>query len=179
MKRKLTAREWMLLGIFGILAIVCGYIMLFYNPTTSARDAALVEAEVCKEQTQAAQVRLAEKQRMERELDELFAQNPDPQPLADYDNLQPVMVVLNSILEPTRDYTLNFSTVDATRSIVRREISIRFTCDSYTRARSILWDLYNIKFRCMLNDLNIGIGQNAEDRVSVNGSIVFFECQTQ
>lgn len=179
MKRKLTAREWMLIGIFGILVIVCGYIMLFYNPTTSARDAALAEAESCKEQTQAAQIRLAEKQRMERELDELFARNPNPLSLADYDNLQPVMVELNSILASTQNYSLNFATVDASKSLVRREISVNFTCDSYTIAKNVLQRLHDSSYRCMLNNVSINLGQASDGKTSVNGSIVFFECQTQ
>lgn len=179
MKRKLTAREWMLLGIFGILVIGCGYIMLFYNPTTSARDAALAEVEVCKEQIQMAQIHLTEKQRMERELDELFAQNPNPLPLADYDNLQPVMVELKAILESTQNFSLNFSTVDASKSLVRREISVNFTCDSYAIAKKVLQQLHDSTFRCMLNNVSISLGQTADSKASVNGSIVFFECQTQ
>ena len=38
MKRKLTAREWMLLGVLAILVVVVGYVTLFCMPVTSARD---------------------------------------------------------------------------------------------------------------------------------------------
>ena len=179
MKRKLTTREWLLLGVLGILVIVVAYIMLFYTPTTNARDAALTEAESVRQQTETAQVRLAEKQRMERELDELFARNPNPLSLADYDNLQPVMVELNSILASTQNYSLNFATVDSSKSLVRREISVSFTCDSYAIAKKILQNLHDSSYRCMLNNVSINLGQNSDGRTSVNGSIVFFECQTQ
>lgn len=179
MKRKLTGREWMLLGILGIMVIVCGYILLFYNPTTSARDAALAETASCREQTQAAQVRLAEKQRMEKELDEIFAQNPNPLGLADYDNLQPVMMELNTILASTQNYSLSFATVDTSNKLVRREISINFTCDSYASAKNVLQRLHDSTYRCMLNNVNISLGNDSDGKASVSGSIVFFEFKTE
>lgn len=179
MKRKLTTREWMLLGVFAILAIGCAYIMLFYNPTTSARDTALAEAESCREQTQAAKVRLEEKQRMERELDEIFAGDSEPTRLEDYDNLQQVMMDLRLILEDTNGFDLNFSTVDASQKLVRREINIDFDCANYDKVKSVLYKLYNISYRCMLNNVNITLGDTKEDKAHMKGSIVFFELQTQ
>ena len=176
MKRKLTPREGMLLGVLAVLVLVVGYIMLFYRPTTDARDAALAEAESCRQQTQAAQIRLAEKQRMERELEELFARNPDPLALADYDNLQPIMVELNSILAGANNYSLSFATVDATQSIIRREISISYTCDSYDAAKAVLQRLHDSMYRCMLNNVTVSGGRDGGS-ASVSGSIVFFECQ--
>lgn len=179
MKRKLTAREWMFLGVLATLAIVTGYIMLFYNPTTSARDTALADTEICKMETQAAQIRLEEKRRMERELEEIFTRDPDPLGLADYDNLQPVMVELNSILAPTQNFSLNFATVNTDERLVRREISISFSCGSYTSARNVLQRLHDSSYRCMLNNVNISLEQTYNGTVSVSGSIVFFEFQTQ
>ena len=178
MKRKLTPREWMLLGVLAVLVLVVGYITLFYVPTTDARDAALAETETCKQQTEAAQVRLAEKQRMERELEELFARDPDPLALADYDNLQPIMVELNSILAATQNYSLSFATVDTSQSVVRREISINFTCNSYAAAKAVLQRLHDSSFRCMLNNVTISHGREDIGLTSVSGSIVYFECQS-
>ena len=176
MKRKLTPREWMLLGVLAVLVVVVGYITLFYVPTTNARDTALAETESIKEQTMAAQIRLAEKHRMVRELDELFDRNPNPLALADYDNLQPVMVELNSILAATQNYSLSFATVNASQSIIRREISISFTCESYATAKVVLQRLHDSMYRCMLNNVTISGGRDGGS-VSVSGSIVFFECQ--
>lgn len=177
MKRKLTAREGLLLGVLAVLAIVVGYIMLFRTPTTDARDKALAETASCKEQTEAARVRLAEKQRMEQELDEIFARNPNPLGLADYDNLQAVMVELNTILSATQSYSLSFATVDTTESIIRREVSINYTCSSYDTAKNVLQRLHDSSYRCMLNNITISRGRDANGSASVSGSIVFFECK--
>ena len=177
MRRKLAPREWMLLGVLIILVVVVGYITLFYMPTTDARDAALAEAESCRQQTELAQVRLEDKRRMERELDEIFERNPDPLSLPDYDNLQPLMVELNSILRATQNYSLSFASVNATQRIVRREISISFSCDSYTTAKAVLQRLHDSIYRCMLNNLTISRGRDDGSSASVSGSIVFFECR--
>ena len=177
MKRSLTAREWILLGLLGVVALVSGYVMLFYMPMTARRDAAREETELCRLQAEAAQVRLEEKRRMERELEELFAGEGEPVRLADYDNLQPVMLELNTVLSETEDYSLSFSTVDASQTIVRRSISMSFTTGTYESAKAVLQQLHDSAFRCMLDGVNISIGQGERDTVSVNGNVVFFEYQ--
>lgn len=177
MKRKLTAREWILLGVLAVLVVVSGYIMLFYVPVTTQRDNALAEAETCRLELEAAQLRLGEKQRMERELEEIFSQSENPLSLAPYDNLQPVMMELNAILAGTDDYSLSFGTVDAEQPIVRRSISLTYTAGSYAGAKDILQQLHDSAFRCMLDSVNISVGQDAQSPVTVNSTIVFFEYQ--
>lgn len=174
MRRQLTAREWMLLGVLGVLLVICGYITLFYMPMTAERDRCIVETETCRMETEAARLRLEEKQRMERELEELFAAQVPPLSIPDYDNLQPVMFELNSILAGTENYTLAFGTVDTSTPIVRRSISMTFTVNSYASARSVLRQLHDSAYRCLLSDLSLSIGRD-QGYVSVSGTIVFFE----
>ena len=177
MKRKLTVREWMLLGVLAVLAAVSGYVMLFYIPTTAARDSALAETESCRLELEAAQLRLAEKRRMERELEEIFAREEKPRALADYDNLQPVMMELHTVLTGT-EYSLSFGTVDTSQHIVRREISLSFTCSGYDTAKAVLQRLHDSLYRCMLSNITISLGQAADGGAAVSGSLVYFECQT-
>ena len=179
MKRSLTAREWILLGVLAAVAAVSGYVMLFYLPVTAQRDAARDETELCQLQIEAAQLRLTEKRQMERELEGLFAREESPRGLAAYDNLQSVMLELHTILADTRDYSLSFGTVDTEQAIVRRSISLTFTSGSYEEAKSVLQQLNDSAFRCMLSDLSISLGQTGEGLVSVSGTIVFFEYKPQ
>ena len=175
MKRSLTAREWILLGLLGVVALVSGYVMLFYMPMTARRDAAREETELCRLQAEAAQVRLEEKRRMERELEELFAGEGEPVRLADYDNLQPVMLELNTVLSETEDYSLSFGTVDTSRTIVRRSISLSFTSGSYAAARATLRQLCGSAYRCLLDSVELSISGENGGSVSVNGVLLFFE----
>ena len=177
MKRKLTSREWMLLGVLAVLAVVSAYVAFFYMPMTSARDAALAEAQSCEEQNAALQIRLEEKKRMERELEEIFNRDAHPLGLPDYDNLKPVIIELNGVLASTENYSLSFATVDDSQSVVRREIAISFTCGSYDAAKDVLQRLHDSLYRCMLNNVSISLGRDSSDSVYVSGSIVYFECQ--
>ena len=177
MKRQLTAREWMLLGVLGVLLLVCGYMVLFYIPVTNQRDSAINEAETCLVELEAAQLRLEDKRRMEQELEEIFARSENPLSLAPYDNLRPVMMELYAILGGAGDYSLSFGTVDAEEPIVRRSISMTYTAGSYAAAKDILQRLHDSAYRCMLDSVNISIGQGGDGPVSVNSTIVFFEYQ--
>ena len=194
MRRQLTVREWLLLALLGVILLVSGYISLFYMPMTSERDRCIAEAENCRMQTEALQVRVEDKKRMERELEEIFAADSDPRSIAPYDNLKPVMHELNGTLATTREYSLNFGTVDASQPIVRRQISMNFTVDSYAAAKDVLQKLHDSDYRCMLDNVTINFGQRSGDEawidawwyrggegdeggVSVNGTIVYFEYQ--
>lgn len=179
MNRKLTAREWILLGLLAVIVLVSGYVMLFRMPMTARRDTALSETELCRVEIEAAQLRLEEKRRMERELEALFADGAEPVPIADYDNLQPVMFELHTVLSGAEDYSLSFGTVDTSESIVRRSISLSFTSRSYEAARDILEQLSGSAYRCLLDSVSISVGQGAEGNVSVDGVVLYFEYQRQ
>ncbi|MCI9608792.1 MAG: hypothetical protein HFG07_01015 [Oscillibacter sp.] len=179
MRRQLTTREWMLLALLGVILLISGYMLLFYMPMTAERDRCLGETESRRTEIEAARLRLEEKRRMERELELLFSAETPPLSIADYDNLQPVMFELNSILASTQDYSLSFSTVDASQTIVRRSISLSFTTGTYESAKAVLQQLHDSAFRCMLDSVNVNVGQGERNAVSVNGTIVFFEYQAQ
>lgn len=114
---------------------------------------------------------------MERELDEIFAADPNPVSIAPYDNLQPVMFELNAILQSTPEYSLSFGTVDTEEAIIRRQILLSYTSGSYEGAKAVLQQLHDSAYRCMLDDVSISMGEGDGGNVSVNASLVFFEYQ--
>lgn len=177
MTRTLTPREWILLAVLAVVIIVSSYLMLFYMPITTERDNLRRDIEAAELELETAQIQVDDKRRMERELAEIFAANPNPVGLAAYDNLQPVMLELNTILSAADDYSLSFSSVSAEQSIVRRSINLSFTSRSYAQARQILQRLDASAYRCMLESLNISMNQGRNNAALVNGVIVFFEYQ--
>lgn len=76
MKRQLSAREIILLGLLLVLALVGGYLLLYYMPMTNEQERMENQAVLCEEQLQAAQIRLEDKRRMERELEEILPPTP-------------------------------------------------------------------------------------------------------
>ncbi len=175
MKRRMTARELVLLGILAVILLTSCYVMLFYLPVTAELERLANEIELCRTQLTAAQQRAEEKQRMERELEELLSQPEPPLEMPAYDNLQQVMFELNAILASTEEYALSFGTVDAGESIVHRRISLSFTSGSYDQAKAVLQQLHDSMYRCMLDDLRLSLPSGQRDGVTVSGSIVFFE----
>lgn len=187
MRRQLSVREKMLLALLSVILVIGGYISFFYMPMTAERDRCVGEAEECRLQTEAARIRLEDKRRMERELEKIFSGETEPVSIASYDNLRPVMQELSGILSLARDYSLNFGTVDASQTIVRRQISLSFTADSYASAKEVLNRLHGSAFRCMLGDLSVSLGRRSEDTfwldswddrdgsVAVSGTLVYFE----
>lgn len=177
MRRHLTAREWVLLALLGVILVICGYMLLLYIPQTTERDFCLQEAESVQAQTQAARLRLEEKQRMEQELEALFSADTPPQGIADYDNIKPIMVELNPILALTTEFKLTFSMAETSQPLVRRSIAVSFTADSYERAKTVLQRLHDSGCRCMLENVNLNLNEGAEGPVQFNGTLVFFEYQ--
>ena len=177
MKRSLTVREWILLGLLAVIALASAYVTMFYMPMTTRRDSAVTGTEQYRTQIEAAQLRLLEKRRMEQELEEIFAQAPNPVSLAPYDNLQPVMMELHAILAGAEDYSLSFGSVNGEESIVRRSISLTFTIGSYDAAKAILQQLHDSAYRCMLDSVSLSLGQESGGPVTVNTTLVFFEYQ--
>ena len=175
MKRRMTVRELVLLGILAVILLTSCYVMLFYLPVTAELERLANEIELCRTQLTAAQQRAEEKQRMERELEELLSQPEPPLEMPAYDNLQQVMFELNAILASTEEYALSFGTVDAGESIVHRRISLSFTSGSYDQAKAVLQQLHDSMYRCMLDDLRLSLPSGQRDGVTVSGSIVFFE----
>lgn len=177
MKRQLTARELILLGMLLVLVLVGGYVMLYYMPMTAELDRLEQEKLSCEDQLTVAQIQVEDKRRMERELEEIFAADPDPLSIPPYDNLQPVMFELNSILQSTPEYSLSFGTVNTEETIVRRQILLSYTSGSYEAAKRVLQQLHDSAYRCMLDDVSISVGERDEGNVSVSASLVFFEYQ--
>lgn len=175
MKRRLTIRESVLLGILIMILLVSGYVTLFRMPMMAELERLKDEAELYRVQLTAATQRLEEKERMERELEELFARPEPPLGMPAYDNLQQVMYELNAILASTEEYSLTFGSVNEEESIVQRRISLSFTSGDYQLAKSVLQQLHDSAYRCMLDDLRLSLDNGRESGVTVSGSILFFE----
>ena len=177
MRRQLSARELILLGLLLVLVLVGGYLLLFYSPMTAELERLENETASCQDELEIAQIRIEDKRRMERELEEIFAASPNPLSIAPYDNLQPVMFELNAILQSTAEYSLSFGTVDLEETVVRRRISLSFVSDSYETAKRVLGQLHDSAYRCMLDDVSISLGEGDGGQVSVSAALVFFEYQ--
>lgn len=158
MIRKLTAREKVLLSILGVLLVGVLYYLLFYVPMTNRTKDLQSEIADLESQIATSQARGQKMQHMEAELKTIFEKNPNPPALARYDNSNALMSQLNAILAAASSYNLTFAAVDTSTPVISRGINLTFTAESYFTARSILDQIQNGKYRCLIRDLSVTIG---------------------
>lgn len=174
--RKLSTRERVLLLLLAVIAIVSGYILLFYLPTTQRIES--LNAQITQSQELVAQLdaKLASQQQMENKLEQLSAQDAQVPYMPAYDNIQAVMTELHAILAGCQEYSLSFQSEQGEDHVFYRRVSIPFTCSSYEQAQEILQKLHDSTLRGLLEDVQIS--QQEDGTVKASATIIFFEYQT-
>lgn len=174
--RKLSTRERVLLLLLAVIAIVSGYILLFYLPTTQRIES--LNAQITQSQELVAQLdaKLASQQQMENKLEQLSAQDAQVPYMPTYDNIQAVMTELHTILAGCQEYSLSFQSEQGEDHVFYRRVSIPFTCSSYEQAQEILQKLHDSTLRGLLEDVQIS--QQEDGTVKASATIIFFEYQT-
>lgn len=179
MNRAFTQREKILLLILTVMLLVLAYFKGFYQPLEERSEAAQLAQSNALDELTFEQTKNQRMNAMQKELDDLKAQGVlEDAVVPNYDNVENVMVQLNSILSAAVDYQLTFSDVqDTGDGLMSRPVQMTFTAVNYAQARKILDDLYHCYYRCALSDLSIA-GQNdiANDtQVSVSVTATFLE----
>lgn len=174
--RKLSTRERVLLLLLAVIAIVSGYILLFYLPTTQRIES--LNAQITQSQELVAQLdaKLAGQQQMENKLEQFSAQDAQVPYMPTYDNIQAVMTELHTILAGCQEYSLSFQSEQGEDHVFYRRVSIPFTCSSYEQAQEILQKLHDSTLRGLLEDVQIS--QQEDGTVKASATIIFFEYQT-
>lgn len=174
--RKLSTRERVLLLLLAVIAIVSGYILLFYLPTTQRIES--LNAQITQSQELVAQLdaKLASQQQMENKLEQFSARDAQVPYMPAYDNIQAVMTELHAILAGCQEYSLSFQSEQGEDHVFYRRVSIPFTCSSYEQAQEILQKLHDSTLRGLLEDVQIL--QQEDGTVKASATIIFFEYQT-
>lgn len=109
--------------------------------------------------------------------------------VATYDNLKNEINALNDIFSDAESFNFTFSQATASGTTVRRVINASFTAADYQTAKTIIENLHNCQYRCLITDIavtsagtqggsqsytNANPNLNA-DRVSATLSVTFFE----
>ena len=173
MKKGLTNREQVLLLILILVGLIAVYNYAFYIPTqakisTYKQDALTIDDEIL-----VAEVKAAKLNMMEKELEEIKSGDlTNIKELPPYDNSRNVMNSLSVILSNATQYNISFSGVTEEEGIVRRDITLTFSANSYETAKSILSSIYSGPYRCLMKDLHMTQGSGVWN---VNVQITYFE----
>lgn len=173
--RKLTTREQVLLVCLAVVAVVSGYILLFHLPITQQMESLQNQIVQSEELNTQLQNKLTQQWQMKTTLEQLSEQENQPHYMPAYDNLQAVMVELNSILTASQEYSLTFQTEQGEDNILRRNVTIPFACGSYAQTHEILRRLHDGPLRNFLSDLQMTQDQNGTIKTTV--VLTFFEYQ--
>lgn len=157
MNRPFTTREKVMLVILSLLIIGICYYKFLLEPINDQieqyNQMAAGEQDIITQNMALIQ----KKKEMEQELEAIFAENPDPDPIPNYDNSGALMVEIHSILDGTVDYTLSFSDTSLLSGgyLLRRPLELEFSVDTYSQARSIINRLHDSKNINQISDLSI------------------------
>lgn len=177
-KSKISTRELIMLVLLMVLIIGVAYYMGFYTPLQQELADLESQSAAVDAQVNAATAKIASMDTMQRELDEIFARPADEiTEIAPYDNKEVVLSQLNGILQRSENYNLSFAdpTIQAD-GIVRRNVSMTFSCPDYDSAKSIIQELNDCQWRCLVSNLSIsGGGDIMSGSVQVSATITFFE----
>ena len=130
-------------------------------------------------QSSALQTRLAQLERMERELERIESGDHSSR-MPSYNSSQEEIALLNSLWEDTERYSVSFAAVTREGDLVRRGFSLQFTTRSFARVREIVSRLSNSDYRCLLSGVRYAVNNGAERdaRVIVTLEGTFYETMT-
>lgn len=181
LKRKFTVRETVLLLFMSILFLGIFYYLLVASPVNEEISKCSSQQVPVEDDISTELIKASRKKKM---LDEMEQSAGEPQgELKPYNNLNDEMRELYQALEEAESYNISFSEARASGTIVRRDISIAFQAGSYEQVRTILRNMANSQFRCIVKDMDISAssgrgesrGMASADAVSVSVMITYYE----
>lgn len=181
LKRKFTVRETVLLLFMSILFLGIFYYLLVASPVNEEISKCSSQQVPVEDDISTELIKASRKKKM---LDEMEQSAGEPQgELKPYNNLNDEMRELYQALEEAESYNISFSEARALGTIVRRDISIAFQAGSYEQVRTILRNMANSQFRCIIKDMDISAssgrgesrGMASAGAVSVSVMITYYE----
>jgi preprotein translocase subunit SecF len=167
--REFTTREKIMLLVLAVVLLAVGYFRFFLTPLQSEIETQQQRQAEVEDSVLLAEKKLMTQKQMQSKIDELKESGtvPDAE-VAEYDNIENVMLQLNAILSQADEYSLSFDAVSTDdNGTVTRPVELTFTASSYTAARSIINNLYQCPYRCAVSD----ISESSDTDLSTDGEI--------
>ena len=165
MKREISHREMILLGILIILAF---YYFVVQGPISQQKKELEAEIETAQSQITALTPVVSQKKAWEKEIEAVYEKyDGDPQSIPDYNNINPVIIEMHAIFDDADSFQLNFSDPQIENHIVTRIISISFTSSSYEDAKNRIQLVHDSKNKYQITDMTMSEGSNGSYSVSL------------
>lgn len=182
LRKYVLTRIQKLLILFIVLAgIGAGYMLCFYLPLQrriKAADTSELELEIQLEQS-----RVMELKQMQREIEKNKASRAPMVPA--YNHFKAETEELNRIFGNAYDFTFQYTEPLTDDMQIRRPMSLNFTVEDFDSAVSMIREVLEGPYRCMVGDLSIASvtderGQERlpdirEDMIRVTMQLIYFE----
>ena len=181
MSRAFTKREKILMTILAVMLVVAFYYLVVEQRIGGAIEQAEADIAFYETENPILQAQKDKIDYMKAYLEEIYKQE-DPQIVPEYDNLQQVMLFLNTVLSTTNDYSISFGTAqlpEGSGYIATRYVAINFASPSYAVAKQVVRNLQDCPYCCTLQNLNIMPANSGNavvsGNVNVSLNVVFYE----
>ncbi len=164
MTHTFTAREKTLLMILVAMLLGVAYYFAIQIPVSERIQTAQAAQSAASDEMTLETVKATKMKKMQAVIDS--AGNSSKAEIPTYDNLEKVMLQLDAILGTTTDYNLTFDQLTKGDNLMYRPIKMTFTCPNYAAAKTVLTNLNNCRYRCMLDDISIGTTSNDSNNIS-------------
>ena len=178
-----STREKILLVLLGGgLLIVAWYQFIFLN---IQREIASVDTQIAATQDQITvyQQQAIKLENMRKAVNDFEGEGVKPIILPDFDNTQPLMAYLHSVLGSTQSYDMTFSNPGLSEDdgTVHRSGTIKYITSSYEESRSVSEQIAHGPYACQVDALSIKEGgtkkkdANAASTFTTTLQVTFFE----
>ena len=174
MRKSISPRELLLLGF---LIIITVYYFVIQGPIKKQTEE--LEAQKSEIETNIAVTAptVEKKKMMQEEIDKVFAQDPNPVSISNYDNIENIILEMNAIFDTgDNSYQINYATggeVKYEDNIVERWIKISFTAPNYDDALSRIGALHDSVHKYQIT--NLYVSGSKDDTCSVSIVLVDYE----
>ena len=173
MKKKLSTKELVLVVILLMVVVALAFYKLYLTPLQAKIENfnSLADTEQIMLDTNTTIA--MDMRRMESFIEEK-KNDGETHAIPFYDNTLTLMNELNKTLSQTDSFSLNFGSTSADNYLVRRPVSLSYTCADYESARAILDQLNDSDNVNQITDLSVNLGDEA---VTMSMTIIYYEVQ--
>lgn len=192
MKRSLTMRERVLIVLVAVAAVVWAYWNFWAQPVQNQLADLASQEQKLQSDIAAEQAKVQQQKKMQSEIAAVKAAGEQGSVIAQYDNFPALMQELNTVLAQANTFSLSFGNVDTSAPLVKRSVTLTYSCSTYAQAQDILAQLRNGQNRCVIESVSISMNNGASGSsvaktaanvglpsvvsgATVNATLVFFE----
>ena len=167
-----SLREKVLLVILALILVGLAWFMFVYQG--SANEVIRLNGQIADTESEIAVAtgRVSQLAQMQQDIEKFKESGARQVEVPAYDNLQPLMIELNSVMEMTNTYSLSFDELKNDVGFVERGAQITYSCNSYEEVEAVMNAMVNGPYPCSIDSASIGSASSGGSRTATSGAVV-------